>query len=55
MHEGMNPSLDKDETTCQFVEVDVVIKRKDARQAHVTEEGDGVAEDKTENEDRVEQ
>ena len=55
MHDGMKPGLEEDEPPGELVEVNVVIKRYDAGKAHVTEEGDGVAKNKAENKNRVEE
>ena len=55
MHDGVKPGLEEDDAPGELVEVNVVIKRDDARKAHVTEEGDGVAKNKAENKDRVEE
>ena len=49
----MHPGLDKYQSASQLVEVNVVIKRKNAGHAHVAKEGNGVAEDKDKNKDRV--
>ena len=46
VHDCMNPCLHKDDSSCKLVEVDVVIKRKHTGKAHVTENCDGVTEDK---------
>lgn len=45
VHDGMEPSLDKDESANKFVEVDVVVQRQDRGQTQVSEHGDAVSED----------
>ena len=55
MHESVKPGLEEYEAAGELVEVDVVVKWKNAGQAHVAEEGDGVAQDQAQDEDRVEQ
>ena len=51
----MDPSLDKDESANQFMEIDVVVKRQDRGQTQVSEHGDAVSEDKNEDKDRIEE
>ena len=50
----MDPCLHKDDSSGEFVEVDVAIKRKHTGKAHVTENCDGVTKDEAKYENWVE-
>ncbi len=55
MHEGVRPREREDDPPDDLVNVDVVVEREEGRGAGVAEAGDGVAEDKGEHQDGVEE
>ena len=55
VHDSVEPGLEEDEAPGEFVKVDVIVQGNNAGKAHVAEEGDGVAKNQTENENRVKQ
>ena len=48
MCDGVQPSLSKDQPANNFVEVNVVIQRQLVSEAHISKEGDQVANDQEE-------
>ena len=44
VHEGVDPGLDEDDSSNQFMEVDVLVQRKNGGQTKISQHGDGVAE-----------
>ena len=55
VHDGVDPGLDEDDSSNQFMEVDVLIQRKNGSQSQISQHGDGVPENKNQDQYRVEQ
>ena len=55
MHDRVDYGLDEDDPSDHLVDVDVVVQREDRGEAHIAEDGDGVAEDEYQYHDRVEE
>ena len=49
VHDGMDPGLDEDDSTNEFMEVDVIVQRENGSQTKISQHGDGVAENKNQN------